>query len=357
MNILFVNRSDAYEVLGGDTIQMVETKNALEKLGLKVDVSLGKKDVSFYKDYDIIHCFNVQTDKFVFKEVEKIKKAKKCLVISPIWWDFEQDMSDEYSSYNWKVKLVYNIFGEKTVKFIKRKKLEKRYDRIKKILNIANFILPNSKMEIASLKRCFSFDENKIYVVYNGVDNSFIDQSIEKTEKERQYALQVGRIEYTKNTLLTIKACKELGIPLKIIGKKIDEVYYNRCILESKGANVIFMKPKEHLELIKIYKNAKLHVLPSFRETPGLVSLEAGVLGCNIVTTEIGSTREYFGKYGYYCDPKDYNSIKNSIEKAWIETSNYKLRNHIISNFTWDIAAVQTLEVYNITLDNISEDI
>ena len=40
MNVLFQSRKTLYSVPGGDTTQIMKTKEYLEKLGLKVDVSL-----------------------------------------------------------------------------------------------------------------------------------------------------------------------------------------------------------------------------------------------------------------------------------------------------------------------------
>ena len=51
MNVLFQSRKTLYSVPGGDTTQIMKTKEYLEKLGIKVDVSLElAPDVS---EYDI----------------------------------------------------------------------------------------------------------------------------------------------------------------------------------------------------------------------------------------------------------------------------------------------------------------
>lgn len=344
MRVLMVNREDAFSLLGGDTIQMLKTKESLEKLGIKVDVSLGNKDVNYYKQYDLVHMFNVQTEKFSHKEAKKIKLANIPLVVSPIWWDFEEELINDVENYSKKMMFISKFIGINNAKSLKSLKLKLKYKKINKILNISQYLLPNSKMEIESLNRCFSYDKKKNFVIYNGISDSFIKEF--KNETERKYVLQVGRIEPTKNTLLTIKACNELKLPLLIVGKNADQDYYEKCLIEGQKGKVEFLDSQEHEQLIKIYEKAKVHVLPSYRETPGLVSLEAAVLGCNIVSTNIGSAEEYFKSMVSYCNPSDFNSIKNAIEIEWNKPNNNILKNHIINNFTWDIAAKNTLEIY-----------
>ena len=72
----------------------------------------------------------------------------------------------------------------------------------------------------------------------------------------------------------------------------------------------------EHAELAPLYRASKVHALPSWSETTGLVSLEAALCGCNIVTTDRGYTRDYFGDMAWYCDPYDNRSIRRAVEAA-----------------------------------------
>ena len=58
IKILFQTRSDAFERWGGDTTQMVETKDNLLKLGVDVKINLETNpDVN---DYDLVHIFNIK---------------------------------------------------------------------------------------------------------------------------------------------------------------------------------------------------------------------------------------------------------------------------------------------------------
>ena len=101
-----------------------------------------------------------------------------------------------------------------------------------------------------------------------------------------------------------------------------------------------------------MFNSARVHVLPSFFETTGLSSLEAAVMGCNVVITNKGDTVEYFEDLAYYCDPDDPDSIREAIEKAFQEPFNENLRQHILSKYTWDRTAQKTLEAYHKVLQS-----
>lgn len=363
MNILMVNRADALTNYGGDTTQMLETKVELEKLGQRVEIALGPQKLDKYLNYDLIHIFNIQTAEFTFNEVLKVKKIKKPIILSPIWWDFYEDYMGVVGDIA-NTKSIIDSLKEKMIIYaLKYNQKLNLYPKQRKILDLVDLILPNSYSEFKNLESSFkNIDKDKVYIVYNGVSDEFLvekDYSLPEDLKnegivKKGYALQVGRIDSGKNVFSTIKACNELNIPLIIIGKegkskyfrKYFNKYYRRCITES-GQQTLFLGYKDKDKIIPYYKNARIHILPSIRETPGLTSLEAGVLGCTIVTTKIGSTMEYFEDLAFYCDPMDFEDIKNAIMLAWNSEGNEKLRKKIINEYTWNNAAKETLSCYS----------
>jgi glycosyltransferase involved in cell wall biosynthesis len=83
--------------------------------------------------------------------------------------------------------------------------------------------------------------------------------------------------------------------------------------------------------------------------------LEAAAMGCNLVITNKGDTRDYFGNYAYYCEPGSIKSTRAAIIRACESPVDPLLREHILQNFTWEKTAEKTLEGYKIALN--SEDI
>jgi hypothetical protein len=80
------------------------------------------------------------------------------------------------------------------------------------------------------------------------------------------------------------------------------------------------------------------------------VSLEAGAAGCNIVSTDRGSAREYLEEMAWYCDPRSVESVREAVQAAYEAPRSERLREHIQEHFTWRQAAEQTVEGYRLAM-------
>jgi glycosyltransferase involved in cell wall biosynthesis len=177
---------------------------------------------------------------------------------------------------------------------------------------------------------------------------------VKPDNRYKDHILSVGRIEGLKNQLNVIKAIINTNYQLTIIGKPSlnQKSYYEECLRVAEGhGNIHFIeKQLKHHELVTIYKAARVHVLASWFETTGLVSLEAAMMDCNIVLTRKGDTEEYFQDMAYYCDPDDILSIKYAITQAFTNPIDPRLKEVISENFTWSNAARQTFNAYRSVL-------
>jgi glycosyltransferase involved in cell wall biosynthesis len=111
--------------------------------------------------------------------------------------------------------------------------------------------------------------------------------------------------------------------------------------------------PPYSKELFSAYAAAKVFVLPSLFETPGITALEAGMMWCNLVITKGGSTIEYFRDYALYINPLSVDDIKEKILEAYNKPRDNKLREHILNNYTWEKAAEKTLQAYRLMLNEV----
>jgi len=185
-------------------------------------------------------------------------------------------------------------------------------------------------------------------VVPNGINpNLFkLNPGIKKDEK---LVLCVARIEGIKNQINLIKALNNTDYKLLLIGacapNQVD--YYNECRSIAAG-NITFINHIPQDELVEYYERAKVHILPSWFETTGLSSIEAAAMGCNIVITDKGDTREYFEDDAFYCDPSQPQSILAAVKKASSAPFNEGLRQKILAKYTWKQAAIQTLKAYQL---------
>jgi glycosyltransferase involved in cell wall biosynthesis len=216
------------------------------------------------------------------------------------------------------------------------------------LVNHADIILPNGRSELELINKDFG-KPKAAAVIPNGVDALF--QNSRADEFTNQYkvegfVLSVGRIESRKNTLALAKACNALGRRLVLIGNDEHEANYVTAVEQAGGDLLTIIPQMPHQKLGSAYKAAKVHALVSWFETPGLSSLEAAVAGCNIVSTSIGTTKEYFGDMAWYCNPADQTSIEKALKSAFETPRSTKLQQHVLREFSWQHVAQLTAAVY-----------
>lgn len=360
-----IARATLYSSPGGDTIQILKTASFLRDLDLKVDVVLAN-EVLEYTDYDLVHFFNIIRPNDI---IPHIKRLAIPFVVSTIYVDYrEYEKQNRTGIIGFASRILRSDqleYMKVIARFIKNGDKINSIDYLIKghrksvqyVAQHASMLLPNSHSEYKRLSVDYNINVPYQKVV-NAIDPSVFSNDAEMNNDYQNYVLTVGRIEGRKNQLNLIKALAGTELKLAIIGKPspnhID--YYEQCkVLAKENGNVEFIEHIEHEELVKIYKAAKVHVLPSWFETTGLSSLEAAVMDCNIVVSPKGDTEEYFQNMCYYCNPDNVNSIKEAVLKAYYAPINSELKKFVLENYTWNRTAEQTLVAYkNVLNKNIS---
>lgn len=361
--ILMLSRQDVYEVIGGDTIQMEETRKSLEKLGVSVQTSpVGAAlDLS---GFDLIHLFNwEQLEPFLERHPVK-QIGGTPLVLSTIFWYHTGHWFDQAAGSKPLWRLARGLLGADRARRVYESWQEIKFrggeqgKRLRRDLAIPAQLLPNSAAEIKHLESVLGLKgipEQRYTVVPNGIARELFDPlpapnaGFQGEFGLSDFVLQVGRIQAAKNQLGLIQALAGTSIPIVFVGQPspYEAEYVERChALGEQRGNVYFVGPKSVQELAGIYALAAVHVLPSWRETPGLVSLEAAAAGCRVVSTAIGSAREYFGDLAWYCNPRRPDSIRQAVLQALAVPRTDALRQWVLERFTWDAAAQKTLEAY-----------
>lgn len=367
MQVLFVIRQDAQSNLGGDTIQMLSTSAALEDLGATVEIR-GTNELASLPACDVAHIFNIQTAVSSWAAFQVLHKNGIPTVLSPIYWDildhwFEFALTRR-AHWRWLARLL----GKKRARWIytgwqrQKRPFTNEWQIQRQLLQKALRVLPNSKSEADLLRSTFALNgafQQKIEVVPNGIDPNLFHPEREpnRTFHEqygiRDFVLQVATISPVKNQLRLIEALYDLPVPLVFVGHPATTMpeYAEMCKARAaERGNVFFIDRLPHEELPGIYALAAVHALPSWRETPGLASLEAAAAGCRVVTTSIGSARDYFGDLAWYCYPDDLVSILTAVEAALCAQPSDDLRKHVLTEFTWQRAGEATLASYQAAL-------
>lgn len=193
---------------------------------------------------------------------------------------------------------------------------------------IADRIISVSEFNAIQMQLLYSIEEEKISVIYNGVDPVFLNNKIPPFSKYGNYILCVGGTERMKNIERLLESYKILisrGIKEKLVlvgGKyapieqgveplmeKIEMLYLKK--------HVIFHGIERDSEkLASLYKGARAFVHPSLLETFGLVCVEAMACGCPVISSRMPSMPEILGDAAEYFDPYDVNEIADKIEKV-----------------------------------------
>jgi glycosyltransferase involved in cell wall biosynthesis len=362
MRVLMLSRNDVFEVPGGDTVQMLQTKAGLEKLGVEVQLG-GTQETPPFSKYDIVHIFNWQQLDCTLDLMKLNSHNATPIVLSTIFWFHTGHWFDQAISTKpiWKaINRLEAVWARKFYESWQQIKFKwgTRGRRLRDLMIVPSRLLPNSKTEVIHLESVLGLKgklQSRCTIVPNGVARELFDplptpdQTFQRQYGIQEFVLQVARIQSAKNQLGLIQALFDVPNPIVFVGQtsQYEPDYVARCYnLAKKRGNVYFLGPRSPAELAGIYVLAAVHVLPSWRETPGLVSLEAAAAGCKIVSTSIGSAHEYFSDNAWYCDPRDLGSIRQAVVGALNVPSSDRLRNIVLERYTWDIAAQKTLEAY-----------
>lgn len=364
MKVAFCIRKDYINPLGGDSIQMLKTKEYLEKkFNLSIDIVTDPNEINL--QYNIVHVFNFSTYKISKKFIQKAIELKIPVVSSPIYWDYSYASVGKIFN---KLPFIYQL-NEKTI--LRLRKTVQLFGKFfpkpvgvssifkknaKWMFNHSTMVAPNSQEEADLLIKWINVRENnKIRIVYNATDkadlqNGNIKESsfLERYGIPENYILQVGRIEFCKNQLNLIVSLMDFPeIPIVFVGRKFDSSYFKKVNkMAKKRGNVFFIENVPHEEINHFYKFAKIHVLLSLRESPGLVNIEALSNDCPIVISDerFLPVNTYFLNQPYIVNPLDVKQIKEKVLTAYRRR---EISSFDFEKFSWYNVAKQTFSIYN----------
>lgn len=327
MRVLFANRKDCMSRRGGDTTQMLLTKEFLERnFDVEIDVGLSPEDIQA-KKYDIVHVFNITTHEQSAEIIKSALMNNSKIVLTPIYWNYL-----DANTYNALSMLFITppsrkmVWMQNPVLFLINQIKQNSYHsksfnrNVEFILSSSNLVLPNSTEELQWLNTHYNIPF-KSKIIPNAIE--FKENVFQGQESgTRNIILQVGLIVPNKNQLSTLLALKNFpDYPLYFIGGIADQRYYNYLLkIAKQRGNVYFPGELKSHEVIEFYKKSRIHLLPSLGETTGLVTLEAFNYGCEVIVSNENYLPVNYYRYNeiaHICDPYDVRSITNAVESAF----------------------------------------
>ena len=230
-----------------------------------------------------------------------------------------------------------------------------------------DMVICDSRQTKKDVIKYFHVPEEKLIVIYLGVDDSFreeIDSDFRKKILEKygltgKYLLCVASIEPRKNFLRIINAFSEFikqeeykKYSLVCVGGrgwKNIEIYslVKQKNLEDK---IKFLRSIEECELAPIYNQAEIFLYPSLYEGFGLPVLEAMACAVPVITSNVSSLPEVASDAAILVNPYSEKQIYEAIihladdENKRKQLINMGLEN--IKKFSWENTAKQTLNIY-----------
>lgn len=318
-----------------------------------------------YGDYSLVcPCFS-QSDRFLFhvKHTKILKSVQKKFSVDSFALTHAHSLfSNGYISLQLKKKygVPYIVSVQNTDVNVFFRKMFHLRNLGRKILNEADHIIFVSKpYKDYVFHTYFNPDaqhelEMKTSIIPYGIDKFWFDN---KNSQKKMLSLpqiklvQIGDISRNKNIERTIEACyllrqKGYVVSLEAAGRPIDRTL---VAMLSEKCSTTYLGLQSRNELLQIYRNNDILILPSINETFGLVYAEAMTQGLPLIYTRGQGFDKQFddGVVGFpvNChDPHDIVDNVISIIQDYDHISHNCLQ--LCLKFRWNVIAHEYKDVY-----------
>ena len=219
----------------------------------------------------------------------------------------------------------------------------------------AEAILVESEASKRDVLRMLGVPEERIHVVYLGVDAGFTPDRSGPRPVDAPYVFYIGGWDVRKNVPALIRAFGELApdhpeLVLAIAGepRQPSPMFPDlRAIAAPLGDRVRFLGRVADEQKLALYRHAELFVFPSLYEGFGLDPLEALACGCPAVCSNAASLPEIAGDAALLVDPRDQCALVDAMRQALADPEHLRAKGPAqAAKFTWERTAEQTAAVY-----------
>jgi len=229
------------------------------------------------------------------------------------------------------------------------------------ILKKTTLILTNTNFTKKEVIKKYPITKSKIEVTHLGCtfnQNKLVGENLlEQTVNETPYFLYIGTLEPRKNIITLIRAfelfkSKHLNKNINLIlaggwGWKYNSI--EKAIeLSSYKKNIICKGYVNEAEKFNLIKNAVAFIYPSLYEGFGIPIVEAMRLGCPVICSNIGSSKEVAGENALYFETKNIDTLYQQMIKIAKTPLTEEQKKQLIDysqQFTWRATAKKTLHI------------
>lgn len=318
----------------------------LARSGVDVDVCNG--GCADPCGYDIVHLFGLSAEGYQLSRAAA--DARVPVLATPLYWN--DDYPIHYDLRRTPPPGEDPALRERSLsmKYFEKMMLLSRVRQEKYILESATLIFVSGRCEKMMLTRDFTLPGNKIIMAPVGVD---LAMGAGRAEMFREkyglsgFALCVGPIIKRKNQHQLIEITREKKLPLVLIGAGNggENEYADYC-RDIAHRNTHFFDELDPALLRSAYHAASVFVMPSLCELPGVPCLSAALAGCPVVVSERGTAWDYLGADASYCDPEDYHSIADAMDRAIAARPDGALKKNLLDHFSWGKVILLVSKIY-----------
>ncbi len=263
-----------------------------------------------------------------------------------------------------------------------------RYFVQKQRLKNVDAVITISETSKKDICRFLGVKPTKVHVAHLAARSIFkkinsktqLEEVRKKYKLPKKFVLYVGDINYNKNILTLIKACKKADVALVICGKQAMDIEDKGMGLDTLSGpqdwiRFLFNLPHPELahyeklvdhfrvnpkimrlgfvpdeDLVAIYNLATLYCQPSYYEGFGLPVLEAMAVGTPVLASKIQAHVEIAEGVAVFANPKSVKSFTEKIKKLMKDKKfqGELSKNGLVhtKNLSWEKTAKKTLDVY-----------
>jgi len=283
--------------------------------------------------FDVVHLTNLDRPVDLHRQFRAARQAGKRLVLTPLHHSYEDIGRYEHLGRGGAIGLVSGALGFNRLEALRTVVKSRKYPELSRallealrkgiratqieVLQGVDAVLVAGDKELADIEReLCPLPRERVVWMRNGFEAPTVP-ALPGHERDIDIAV-IARIEARKNQISILRALESLGLGAVFVGgdNPNHKAYCRRFKKMVAGSRSKLVGGVAVEELGPLLARTRVHVAASWFEVSSLLDIQAYVLGCRVVASECGGTKELLGNDAYYVDPGSWQSIAQQISAA-----------------------------------------